>query len=189
MSPSSPASEAGLSPGDVVVAVNGISVSTTTELELALDGLAIDAQVEFRLTIGNISIPLGKSVQIVDPDSVGSPFASLLIAVRQLRSAEDSSVPEWVLSLNEAAILLRAGEWEQVVRLLRPLQVPERGGVGASMASYWLGLALSELGPDYAGLARDSFELAATNRDGRLLHDDGPLVWPLARARARRLQR
>ncbi len=57
------------------------------------------------------------------------------------------------------------------------------------MANYWLGLALSELGPDYIALARDSFESAAADRNGRLLHDDGALVWPLARARSSRLQR
>lgn len=184
-----PAEQAGLGPGDVVVAVNGAEVSTAADLQLVLDGLATDTRVELGLANRSLSIPLGTSTRIADPDSVGSAFASILIAVRQLRSAGDGSVPEWVLSLNEAAILLRAGEWEQVVRMLRPLEVPERAGVGASMASYWLGLALSELGPDYASLARDAFELAASDRDGRLLHDDGPLVWPLARARARRLQR
>ncbi len=189
VSPTGPAAAAGLSPGDVVMAVDGTAISNTAELQQALDSLAIGARVELALANGSVSVSLARSAQIIDPDSARSPFASVLIAVRQMRAVGDDTVPEWVLALNEAAILLRAGEWEQVVRLLRPLQVPERAGVGASMASYWLGLALSELGSDYASLASDSFERAAADRDGRLLHDDGPLVWPLARARARRLQR
>ncbi len=188
VSPHGPTAAAGLSPGDIVVAVNGSPVATAADLHGALDELTIGAQLELGLASNSIAVLVGASPQIIDPDSTSSPFASVLIAVRQLRTAGGGSVPAWVLALNEASILLRAGQWEQVVRLVRPLQVPERPGVGASMSSYWLGLALSELGPDYTALARDAFERAAADRDGRLLHDDGPIVWPLARARARRLQ-
>ena len=53
----------------------------------------------------------------------------------------------------------------------------------AGAASYWFGLALAELGDEYADIAREAFAAAAADRTARLFHDDGPLVWPLARAR------
>ena len=188
VNPNGPAAIAGLGPGDVIRTVDGNAVTTSEALQRALEGHDADATAELGMVSGAASVALGRSPRIADPDVQGAPFAGIWIAVRQLRSTGDDSVPDWVLGLNEAAVLLRAGEWEQVVRLLRPMQVPDRPGVGSSMASYWLGLALSELGPEYVGLAQQSFETAAADRDGRMFHDGGPLVWPLARARARRIQ-
>ncbi len=94
VSPEGPAAAAGLSPGDVVAAINGVAVATSAELQRSLGTLSAGSRIEVGLANGNVTVPLGSSARIVDPDSVGSPFVSVLIAVRQLRNAGDGSVPD-----------------------------------------------------------------------------------------------
>ncbi|NKB86622.1 MAG: PDZ domain-containing protein [Acidobacteria bacterium] len=178
-----PAATAGLASGDEVLAVDGTEVDGPAALHAALASADPGSSVSLRLADREISVALGASPTIVNPGNLDARIVATWIEISRLRAVGAPGVEPWVLALNEASILLRAGAWADAVRLLRATQFPERPGLGAGTASYWLALALSELGPDYADIAASSFAAAAADRTARLLHDDGPLIWPLARSR------
>jgi hypothetical protein len=131
-----------------------------------------------------VEITLGSSPKVIspsDPELVYSVISASLAA----EGADDSSdTPGWVVRLNEAAVLAHAGAWEEVVRMLRGIEdAPSGGGVGQAAVDYWLGIALTELGPTYRDRAIQAFERAAADPEARLFHNDGPWVAPRATAR------
>ena len=107
-------------------------------------------------------------------------------------AAESTAAPSWVLNLNQAAVLMHAGAWEETVRTLRGIEdAPSGAGLGQATVEYWLGIALTALGPSYHDSAIQAFQRAAADPDARLYHNDGPWVGPRANARLaqeRRLQ-
>jgi len=79
---------------------------------------------------------------------------------------------------------MHAGIWEDTVRTLRAIEdAPTGAGVGQATVEYWLGIALTALGPNYRDTAIQAFRRAAADPDARLFHNDGPWVAPRATAR------
>jgi S1-C subfamily serine protease len=61
--PGSPAATAGLTPGDMITAINGQPVNTTGEVETAIEHLHVGSQVQVRYTLG-LFIPGSYSAQL-----------------------------------------------------------------------------------------------------------------------------
>ena len=79
---------------------------------------------------------------------------------------------------------MQAGAWGQAVDTLRQVSdAPTGPGLGAAAVDYWYGVAASALGPGYYDIVRDAFSRTASVPGATLLHNDGPLVAPRARAR------
>ncbi len=189
------AHKAGLQLGDAITSLGGVPVYSealfsieflkleageTVTLEIERDGQLMEAE-----------LVTGRSFTIIDlsdPRRVAAALAAALAG--EMQSA--SRWPKWVLQLNQAAILLNAGEAEAAVRALRQIDASQTPGTtanGLSMGtvSYWLGVALEQAGPRYIDRATDAYRRAAASEGARFLHDDGPRVAPRAWSRLQRL--
>ena len=193
--PGGPAAAAGVEVGHQIIALGGVPVFSSAQLQAEVIKLEAGEPVKLEVKVGsqtrNLDLVLGRSYSVVnfaDPDVVYPALSAALAA--ELQRASDW--PRWVLQLNQAGILIRSGDHEQAVRQLRRVDTTgmpslEQPGLGRATLEYWLGLALTQAGPGYVGHAREAFAKAATAEEGRLLSDDGPLVAPRARARLERL--
>ncbi len=192
VTPAGPAARAGLGVGDQIVAVGGRRLASATELARALaasaPGSTLRLTVRGRSGPREVEIALGESPAVLAPDDAGV-LAPAALARLGLEAARDSpAAPRWVLELNRAAALQRAGAWREAVQVLREIRAPADAPLGQAAVDYWLGAALLAADPAaYAAHAREAFARAAAAPAGRLLHNDGPLVAPRARARAAEL--
>lgn len=193
--PGRPAANAGLMAGDAITALNGVpvysaalffdalvktEVGRTVTLEIVRNGEAMNAEL--------VTEPSFTVIDLSDPTRLAAPVAAAVAAELQ----SESEWPRWVLKLNQARILLNAGDAEAAVRELREIdmsKVPsvDQVGLGPGTIDYWLGFALERAGPRYLDRAREAYERAAAAPDARFLHDDGPRVAPRAWARLQRL--
>ena len=95
----------------------------------------------------------------------------------------------WVIRLDQALLQLRAGDPEGAVRQLRNVEAPQTShGVGRATVDYWLGIALSRLGPRFRDAAVEALQRAAAVPGARLDHDDDAWVAPRAEARLHALR-
>lgn len=188
VSAAGPAEAAGLRVGDRVVSIGGEDIIGAAAARAVVDaapaGTVVAVQVQRGAVTEVLEVTLEASPRVIspaDPDLVYSVISASLAAGR----AEDASpAPNWVVQLNQAAVLMHAGAWEDVVRMLRGIEdAPGGAGVGQATVDYWLGIALTSLGPTYRDRAIQSFQRAAADPDARLFHNDGPWVAPRAAAR------
>ena len=184
-----PAGVAGLSLGDRVVSIAGEVVGSASEARRAIEragaGVAVAVQVQRGPVTEMVEVRLDSSPSVIspfDPDLVYPAISASLVAT--LRDTE-STTPEWVVKLNQAAVLLHAGAWEDAVGMLTVIRedAPSGPGLGRAAIDYWLGIALSALGTRYTEGAIGAFTRAAEDPGGRLFDNDGPRVAPRARAR------
>ncbi len=192
VTPGSPAAAAGIGVGDEVTAVDGRALESATGLAGLLAASAPGSPL--RLTLRGsrgarvADVTLGESPAVLAPDDP-SVLAPAALARLSLETGRDRpAAPRWVLELNRAAAFQRAGAWREAVQVLRGIEAPGDAPLGRAAVDYWLGVAL--LAADraaYGGLAREAFARAAAAPAARLLHNDGPLVAPRARARAAEL--
>jgi membrane-associated protease RseP (regulator of RpoE activity) len=183
----SPAAAAGLEVGDVVTSVAGAPVERAHLVRLALlglePGLSATLAVERGGSTKEIAVEISASPLVL---ALGDSRLLPPTVLMQLGSAAQSvttDVPEWVVQLNRATVFMFARAWEDAVRALRPIRAPVGPGLGQAAVDYWLGIALSSLGPTYTDTARQAFSRASGVEGARLFHNDGPLI--AARARAR----
>ena len=182
----SPADTAGLDVGDVVRSFDGASVDDAAALEAALTGLENNATTVLAIARGGdtpeITIEIGESPVVL---SLGGspllPAAVLMQLVATAQSATDDR--EWITQLNRAAVLMYVNAWEDAVRALREIRAPSGPGLSQAAVDYWLGIALTALGPTYTDTAQQALTRAANVAGATLFHNDGPLVAPRARAR------
>jgi hypothetical protein len=183
--PGSPAEAAGVMVGERLVSVAGNSVATSdnarrwlatfgrgSTVALALTGPAGDRTVEMRMD----STPT-----VVSPADAERLFSVVWGMAAAAVGRLDASTPSWVATLNQAAVLLHAGDWAAAADLLAGVQAPTGAGVGQGMVQYWLGVALAESG-DIEG-ARAAFEQVVGNPAARYLSNDGAYLAPMAAAR------
>lgn len=190
VTPGTAAANAGLEVGDLVGAVDGVPVFTAAQLRKILEEGQSTASVKLELQSDTGGTPSSRTVtlerqwlpSVID---LGDPDLLYAVVSADLEAAlnrQTGDTPRWILQLNQAAVLLQAGAWEEAVRSLRRIEVPRSDAMGQGTVAYWLGLALQKAGPSYLELAREKFEQAAES-DGRLFHADGPWIRPRARAR------
>ncbi len=191
VAPGSPAEAAGLTAGDQVMGVSQVPVLNRAAFDeriaAAETGEVLDIAVRgpggarvAKLTLGAGPIFLSRRT----PDLLDSVAFSELLLMEE-EAAEDD---RWILRVNQALILMRAHRWQQAARTLGNVRAPQRShGVSQATVDYWLGLALSESGPEYLDNARTILERAAKAEGARLDHNDGPFLAPRAQARIRAL--
>ena len=187
VTPGGPLEATGVRPGDQIVSISKVPVFTGADVETRLLAAETGETVEVGLhTPGgtqSVRLTLGSSPNLYSRPLPDFPDA---IAFTELRLAAESPRPDeaWVIRLNQALILLRSGDAEGAVRLLREVEAPRNpNGVGRATADYCLGLALTQAGASYRDAAIEAFRRAAAVPGARLDHHDGPWVAPRAQAR------
>ena len=183
-----PAARAGLLVGDVISAIGTQTVETAAAAGERLSALDPEAIVTLavirRGRAETLELLLGSSPSV--PVSAGSTplYPVVLTLLNRRLETRDTSEPAWVIQLNQAVVLMRAGAWEQAVDALRQIpDAPTGPGLGRAAVDYWFGIAASALGPGYYDIARAAFSRTASVPGATLFHNDGPLVAPRAQAR------
>ena len=189
-----PAQQAGLGPGDEIIAVDGTAIQSVNQLHAELD-----TRLESHLASGQM-LPIKASSAAGERDiqfgmaaspvlmELGATDALYSIAAYQLsieEQNEESGVPKWIVQLNQAVVFLRGGDLQGAIQLLRLIEAPAGERLGDAQVNYLTGLALSSAGGEYAQTASGFLTRAAEEPDGRLYHDDGALIAPRAQIRLR----
>ena len=182
-----PASAAGIHVCDMIVSIDGTQIETVAEVREQFSAHAAESAAALEVSRDGsaqvVGLTLDASPAVLpfrSPDLIYPVVSAMLSASIE---TDDPGEADWVLQLNQAAVLLHAGAWEEAVRALRAIEAPTGAGLGQGAVDYWLGIALAALGPSYFETARHSFSRAAAVPDARLFHNDGPWVAPRARAR------
>ena len=183
-----PAARAGLLVGDVISAIGAQRVETAAaagEQLSALDpGVTVTLAVIQNGRAETVEVLLGSSPSVPVPAGSMALYPAVLTLLARRLETGDTSEPAWVVQLNQAAVLMQAGAWEQAVDTLRQIpDAPTGPGLGRAAVDYWFGIAASALGPGYYDIARAAFSRTASAPGATLFHNDGPLVAPRARAR------
>jgi membrane-associated protease RseP (regulator of RpoE activity) len=180
-----PAETAGIEVGDRVVSIAGVLIERTaaarSAVRAATAGAVLAVQVQRNGATQILEVELGATPKVISPAD-----PELLYSVISATLAADASGngDEWIVELNRAAVLLHAAAWEDAVRALRAIDgAPSGAGLGQGAVDYWLGIALTALGPAYREQASAAFQRAAADPDARLFNNDGPWVAPRAAAR------
>ena len=192
--PGGPAEEAGLVPGNEVLAIDGNAASSTLQLTAALEDLAPGGVVELEIQDRDAVLVLTvepewgwAQLDTRSPDLLPSAAAARLL--QELERSGD--IPRWLLEFHLANLLLAGGDAPAAIRSLRTIDAPGRAGLGRETVQYTVGLALkmlSDEGQDaYRARARAVFEALADAERGRLGSDAGPKVGPRARLQAEAL--
>ncbi len=183
-----PAAAAGLQVGDTIVTIAGSAVGSVKAVNEvfagAIPGAALAVQVQRAAGTEIVELILGTSPAVISPSEPGLVYSLISAALSRTLSGGEMSGPRWVLEMNRAAVLIHTGAWEAALDALRRIEgAPTEPGLGQAAIDYWLGIALSALGPNYNDSAIQLFRRAAAAPGGRLFHNDGPFVAPRARAR------
>ena len=187
VTPASPAEDAGLSVGDLVVGIAGVPVTTSAAFAERVAAAEIGETLD--LAIQSEAGPRTSKLKLApSPHVLASGRADLLdsVAFTELVLLAEKTPPEhaWIVELDQVMILMRAREWKEAARRLGAIRAPQTShGVGQATVDYLLGLALAAAGPEYLEAARQSLEKAAQVEGARLFHHDGAWVAPRARAR------
>ncbi len=185
VAPGSAADAAGITAGEELVSVAGNTVATADNARQWLATFSPGSNVALGLTgpAGDrtVEVRMGSTPTVVGPAEGDRLYAVVWGMAAAAVGRLDASAPSWVAALNQAAVLLHAGEWEAAADLLSGVQAPTGPGLGQAMVHYWLGVALAESG-DVAG-ARAAFEQASSDPEARYLSNDGPYLAPMAAAR------
>ena len=188
VSAAGPAEAAGLMVGDRVVSIAGANITGAAAargiIDAAAAGTAVAVQVQRGAATQIVEITLGSSPRVIPPADPELVYSVISASLAAERTGDSSAAPSWVVQLNQASVLMHAGAWEEVVRMLRGIEdAPGGAGVGQATVDYWLGIALTALAPSYRPSAIEAFRRAAADPDARLFHNDGPWVAPRAAAR------
>jgi hypothetical protein len=188
VSPGGPAEVGGLRPGDRVVSIADANVTVASSaralVESASPGAAVAVQVQRGAATEVVEVTLQASPQVISPSDPELVYSVISASLAAGASDQSSSAEPWVMRLNQAAVLIHAGAWEDAVRTLRSIEdAPAGAGLGQATVDYLLGIALTALGPSYRDAAVQAFERAAAEPQARLFHNDGPYVAPRAAAR------
>jgi len=165
-----PASAAGLRLGDEIAAVGGTDLGTVAELDRAVAAAGagpLEFRVVRRAAERTVSVQLVEHVEALLPGASNVPYAMVWAAAEAHPYLTENPLPDWVLQLDQAAVLMHMRQWESAVRLLRTIDAPARAGLGQGMVDYWVG---------------QSMQRAISSEGATLGHDDGPLIQPLALA-------
>ena len=180
-----PAAMAGLVVGDIISTIGAQPVETVAAAEeglLALERNPATIEVIRMGRAETVEVFLESSPSVAEQEGATALYPAVLSLLdRRLEADRDASEPAWVIQLNQAAVLMRAGAWDHAIDTLRRItDAPTGPGLGQAAVDYWLGIASSTISEENA---RRAFSRAASVPGATLYHNDGPLVAPLAQAR------
>ena len=183
-----PAEAAGLLVGDRVVSIAGEVLDGAAAGLSVIDNAAVGAVLAVQVQRGAatqiVEVTLGSSPRVISPLDPRLVYSVISASLAAELADTSGTAPGWVVELNQAAVLIHAGAWEDTVRILRGIEdAPTGAGIGQATVEYMLGIALTALGPTYRDSAIQAFQRAAADPDARLFHNDGPWVAPRAAAR------
>ena len=192
ITPAGPAEAAGIRIGDQILGFQGTPIQTRRQLDerllVAEPGETIEIAVRGSQGTRSVRVSLDTSPWIVagrQTDLLDALAWARLVLLEESTDARE----RWVVRLDRALLQLRAGDPEGAVRLLRDVDAPQNShGVGRSTVDYWLGIALSRLGPRFRDAAVEALQRAASVPGARLDHDDDAWVAPRAEARLHALR-
>jgi hypothetical protein len=192
LSDGSPAALAGLAFGDRISAFDGVSMISAGAVRRRLASSDPFAGVVLEVSrdgsAREILINLGSSPFIPAPRDVEG-FAVIVAAAAASEAVRvDSTLPAWSLELLQARLILDAGAAERALTLLDRLAPPPGVPFGPAAAEYWRAQAALALPEPQREFAIAALQRAAGYADGRLGHNDGHRVAPLAQALLRALQ-
>jgi tetratricopeptide (TPR) repeat protein len=189
--PGSPAAQAGLQPGDVVLGVDGQAAKGTADVLAAVaakkPGDRLVLQVR-GVAVGSspraVDLVLGASareVPLFDPELV---YNKAMMDLRSVTEGFPGSEAAAYASLNLALCAMHFSDFAGAHDYLQTAKtaLPARPGLSRGTALYYLGLALEKLG--YRPQAAEAYRAAAEAKDATLIDNDGPAVATLAARRA-----
>jgi hypothetical protein len=189
--PGSPAAQAGLQAGDVVLAADGQAVKRTADILAAVaakkpgDRLVLQVRgVAAGSAPRGVDLTVGTSareVPLFDPQLV---YNKTMMDLRSVTEGWPGTEAAAYASLNLALCAMHFSDFAGAHDFLQKAktELPERPGLSRGTALYYLGLALEKLG--YRPQATEAYRAAAEAKDATLIDNDGPAVAALAARRA-----
>ena len=190
--PGSPAAQAGLQPGDVVLAADGQPVKRTADLLAAVAAKKPGDKVVLQVRGASpraprraaVDLVLGTSareVPLFDPQLV---YNKTMMDLRALVEGYPGTEPAAYAWLNLALCAMHFSDYAGAHDYLQKAkaELPARPGLSRGTALYYLGPR-----PREAGLppqAAEAYRAAAEAKDATLIDNDGPAVAALAARRA-----
>jgi tetratricopeptide (TPR) repeat protein len=188
----SPAAQAGIQPGDLILQAGGAPVKQTADLRAAVaahqagESLSLQVQgaaagsaprkVELTLAASAREVPL------FDPDLLYNKAMMDLRAVVEGYPGSEQAAYAW---LNLGLCAVHFGDYAGAHDYLQKAKglLPVRPGLSRGTALYYLGVVMEKLG--YHPQAVESYKAAAEEPEATLIDNDGPRVAVLAARRAR----
>ncbi len=188
--PGSPAAQAGLQAGDVLLSVDGQPLKRTAELLAAVAGRKPGDRITVQargpaapprtqaLTLGESA----REVPLFDPQLVYNKVMMDQRATVEGYPGTEQAAFAW---LNLALCAMHFSDYAGAHDYLQKAknELPVRPGLSRGTALYYLGLALDKLG--YRPQAAEAYKTAAEAKDATLIDNDGPGVASLAARRTR----
>lgn len=183
-------SRAGLVPGDVIVSLGSTRIDSVRDLRANMMAIRASAPLDLQVqtlagaskaaTLTPVLVP--DTLPMRDPTLV---YNRLLIELQEAVKAAKAPIEEASARLNLGIVHVRLGNWDEAVRELQQVRLPDGPGVSSATANYLLGLS-------YEALGRTADAQAALTKaaavDQARLSDEGPLVAPLAQQKLRTLR-
>jgi tetratricopeptide (TPR) repeat protein len=191
VAPGSPAAQAELQPGDLVLAADGQAVKSTADLLAAIaakkpgDKMVLQVQgAAPGSSPRGVDLVLGASareVPLVDPRLV---YNKVMMDLRSVVEGYPGTEAAAYAALNLALCAMHFSDYAGAHEYLQKAkaELPARPGLSRGTALYYLGLVLDRLG--YRPQAVEAYRAAAEAKDATLVDNDGPAVAPLAARRA-----
>lgn len=186
--PGSPAAQAGLQPGEILVAVDGKPVKQTADFLSAISQKKAKdrAALLFRGASGTRSVELiiAQTPQEIPLNEPSLLYNKVMMDLRQQVEGYPGSEAAAYARLNLAICAMHFGDYAAAHEhlLKAKSELPQRPGISQGTALYYLGVALERLG--YKKEALDAYRGAAAAKDATLFNNDGPAVAALASRRA-----
>lgn len=190
--PDSPAARAGLAPGDVVLAIDGVKVTRASEIEAAV--ARAGAAKALRLSVASVSSATTepRTVELTPRNGPREVTAKtepvfwnrVSMDLRQAIEGAPGSPNAALARLNLGLIALAQGDASGAhdAFVKAKSELADGPGLGRGTAAFYTGVSLERLG-DIRG-AIDELTAASLDAAATLLGPDGPRVKDLARHRA-----
>lgn len=186
--PGSPASLAGLQPGEVLIGADGAPLKRTFDYLKAVEAKKVGERMTLQLKGPTgpraVEIALAETPQEIPLNDPNLLYNKVMMDLRQEVEGYPGTEPASFARLNLALCAMHFGDFAAAHdHLLKARsELPQRPGISQGTASYYLGLALDKLG--YRKEAGEAYRAAAASKDATLFNNDGPAVSSLASRRA-----
>jgi hypothetical protein len=191
VTPESPAANGGIQVGDVLVGIDTNDIQTVAQAMRLVSRMTPHETVSLLMnrneTDGLLELTVGTTPTVASLNDEEVLYPVLLTRLSALVADDTQSETNWIIRLNRAEALFKAGSRERAVQELRAIEGTLVAGPEKAAVNYRLGVMLETLGPTYLEAARQALARATGVPDARLLHEGGPWVAPRALVRLREL--